>query len=138
MLLDKGVGMEVVFRDAFSSDAVKINTLLKKSSAINTDTLLRDIIGHIGKDNSIAKVIDSSIGILGVWMSKEFDTHTSLSFFYIHEDVRRRIELYIFFRECMTLVNKDKPLVISTKDITGFERYVEKIGDELYQFKGLR
>lgn len=130
--------MEVVFRDASISDAVKINALLKKSSAINTDTLLRDVISHIGKDNSVAKVIDSDNGILGVWMSKEFDTHTSLSFFYIHEDIRRRIELYMFFKHCFALVNVDKPLMISTRDVTGFERYVEKVGDELYQFVGLR
>lgn len=130
--------MEVVFRDATINDAVKINNLLRNSSAINTPTLLRDIISHINKTDSVARVIVNIDSVVGVWMSKEFDTHTSLSFFYVHEDLRKRIELYMFFKHCIGTVNKEKPILISTSDVTGFERYVEKVGDELYQFVGLR
>ena len=118
------------------ADAVAAGRMLKTSKSLTSTKVVKDILDHIS--NGIAMKFTDEGEVLGVWCSMEFDTHVSLSFFYTDESIRRKPQLAIFFKTCFDMINKDKPLMISTKDITGFERYVKKVGDELYQFIGLR
>jgi hypothetical protein len=118
------------------SDAVAVGRMLKTSKSLTSTKVVKDVLDHIS--NGIALKFTDEDKILGVWCSMEFDTHVSLSFFYTDESIRRKPQLAVFFNNCLELINKDKPLMISTRDVTGFERYVEKVSDELYQFIGLR
>jgi hypothetical protein len=117
-------------------DAVAVGRMLKTSKSLTSTKVVKDILDHIF--NGLALKFTDEDKILGVWCSMEFETHVSLSFFYTDDKIRRKPQLAIFFNNCLELISKNKPLMISTKDITGFERYVKKVGDELYQFIGLR
>ena len=120
-------------------DAIKIKKLLVNSpSIVDTVRLLPEILEHIDKEGCVANKIESNGKIVGVWLSKEFDTHTSLSYLFIAEELRRKLIVLEFVGECIKNVNPVKPIIITSKDITGFERYVEHIVDSQYVFKGFR
>lgn len=121
------------------SDIISISKMLKNSTSIvESHTVVKDIIDHIDKKDSLAFKIEDDKNIYGVWFSKEFEEYTSLSFFYIDKKIRMKPELAVFFKFCIEKVNQNKLLIIKSKDITGFERYVEEIDKDLYQFIGLR
>ena len=122
-------------------DAIEIKKLLVNSpSIINTSRLLPEILEHIEKDECIANKIEKDGNILGVWLSKEYDTYTSLSYLFITEELRRKSIVLELFMKSLIQTSKSKPLVLSTKDITGFEKYVKLIDkkNNLYEFKGFR
>lgn len=121
-------------------DAIPVKKMLSKSNGIvNKSKLLQEILSHIENEDSICmKIVDKDNNILGVWLSKEFEKHTSLSYFYIAEEIRTMLIVIIFVKECLSNINRDKPIIITTKDTTGFDRYVEKINDTQYLFKGFR
>ena len=125
------------------NDSVEIKKLLmnSKSIAVDKGKLLKEILMHIdNKEGCVAKKIVDGDSILGVWLSKEFERHTSLSYFYVAEEIRRKSIVIEFFMSCMVLISKDKSLVICAKDTTGFSRYVEPIEGQkdTYVFKGFR
>ena len=132
--------MDIRIRDATTSDIVSIKRLIEDSPSLNTNSLLRDVVGHIGKNECIAKVMTNDGKLVGVWLSKEFETHTSLSFFFIAEEARRKICVLQFFQECLERVAVDRPLLIGTNDIAGFEKYVVAVdgNPNVYAFKGFR
>ena len=119
-------------------DAIVIGRMLKQSKALTTNTVVKDVLEHI-KSGVALKFVDQG-KILGVWCSKEFETYVSLSFFYIDESMRRKPQLMVFFRNCIEQIDLNKPLLLTTKDITGFERYVVPVANnqDVYAFKGLR
>ena len=122
-------------------DAIGIKKLLVNSpSIVNTSRLLPEILEHIEKDECVANKIEKDGNILGVWLSKEFDTHTSLSYLFIAEELRRKSIVLELFMKSLIQISNSKPLVLSTKDTTGFEKYVKLIDEKnnLYEFKGLR
>ena len=122
-------------------DAISIKKMLVNSpSIVNTGKLLPEILEHIDKEGCVAKKIVDGDSILGVWLSKEFERHTSLSYFYVAEEIRRKSIVIEFFMSCMVLISKDKQLVICAKDTTGFGKYVEPIEGQkdTYVFKGFR
>lgn len=122
-------------------DAIEIKKLLVNSpSIVSTSRLLPEILEHIDKEGCIAKKIVDGDRLLGVWLSKEYETHTSLSYFYVADEIRRKSIVIEFFMSCMVLISKDKSLVICAKDTTGFSRYVEPIEGQkdTYVFKGFR
>lgn len=122
-------------------DAINIKKMLVNSpSIVSTGKLLPEILEHIDKEGCVAKKIVDRDKILGVWLSKEYETHTSLSYFYVAEEIRRKSIVIEFFMSCMVLISKDKSLVICAKDTTGFSRYVEPIEGQkdTYVFKGFR
>ena len=122
-------------------DAIEIKKLLVNSpSIINTSRLLPEILEHIDKEGCVAKKIENDGNILGVWLSKEFDTHTSLSYLFIKEELRRKPIVLELFMKSLVQISSSKPLVLSTKDTTGFEKYVKLIDEKknLYEFKGFR
>ena len=122
-------------------DAIEIKKLLVNSpSIINTSRLLPEILEHIEKDGCVANKIENDGNILGVWLSKEFDTHTSLSYLFIREELRRKSIVLELFMKSLVQTSNSKPLVLSTKDTTGFEKYVKLIDkkNNLYEFKGFR
>ena len=123
-------------------DSVEIKKLLmnSKSIAVSKGKLLQEILMHIENKDSVAMKITRDGKILGVWLSKEFETHTSLSYFYVDEEIRRKSIVIEFFMSCMVLISKDKSLVICAKDTAGFGKYVEPIEGQkdTYVFKGFR
>ena len=122
-------------------DAINIKKMLVNSpSIVSTGKLLPEILEHIDKEGCVAKKIVDRDKIIGVWLSKEYETHTSLSYFYVAEEIRRKSIVIEFFMSCMVLISKDKSLVICAKDTTGFSRYVEPIEGQkdTYVFKGFR
>lgn len=121
-------------------DSVEIKKLLmnSKSIAVSKGKLLQEVLMHIDNKDSIAMKITKDGRILGVWLSKEFESHTSLSYFFISEELRAKSIVIEFFMKCLILANRDKPIIITTKDTTGFSKYVEKINDTQYLFKGFR
>ena len=123
-------------------DSVEIKKLLmnSKSIAISKGKLLQEILMHIENKDSVAMKITKDEKILGVWLSKEFESHTSLSYFFIAKELRLQRIVLEFFMKCIFLINKDKLLLIETNDTTGFEKYVEPIPGKknIYSFKGFR
>lgn len=122
-------------------DAISIKKMLVNSpSIVNTGKLLPEILEHIDKEGCVAKKIVDGDRLLGIWLSKEFETHTSLSYFYVANEIRRKSIVIEFFMSCMVLISKDKQLVICAKDTTGFGKYVEPIEGQkdTYVFKGFR
>ena len=122
-------------------DAIEIKKLLVDSnSIISTSRLLPEILEHIEKDGCVANKIEKDGNVLGVWLSKEFDTHTSLSYLFIAEELRKKSIVLELFMKSLVQISNSKPLVLSTKDTTGFEKYVELIDkkNNLYEFKGFR
>ena len=122
-------------------DAIEIKKLLVNSpSIVNTGRLLPEILEHIDRKGCVANKIEKDGNILGVWLSKEFDTHTSLSYLFIAEELRKKSIVLELFMKSLVQISNSKPLVLSTKDTTGFEKYVKLIDEQnnLYEFKGLR
>lgn len=122
-------------------DAINIKKMLVNSpSIVSSSKLLPEILEHIDKEGCVAKKIVYGDRLLGVWLSKEYETHTSLSYFYVADEIRRKSIVIEFFMSCMVLINKYKQLVICAKDTTGFSRYVEPIEGQkdTYVFKGFR
>ena len=122
-------------------DAIGIKKLLVDSNSIvSTSRLLPEILEHIEKDECVANKIEKDGNVLGVWLSKEFDTHTSLSYLFIKEELRKKSIVLELFMKSLVQISNSKPLVLSTKDTTGFEKYVKLIDEKknLYEFKGFR
>ena len=122
-------------------DAINIKKLLVSSpSIVNTWRLLPEILEHTDKENCVAKKVVDGDKILGIWLSKEYETHTSLSYFYVADEIRRKSIVIEFFMSCMVLICKYKQLVVCANDTTGFSRYVEPIEGQkdTYVFKGFR
>ena len=122
-------------------DAIEIKKLLVNSpSIVNTGRLLPEILEHIDKEGCVANKIEKDGNILGVWLSKEFDTHTSLSYLFIAEELRKKSIVLELFTKSLIQISNSKPLVLSTKDTTGFEKYVKLVDEKnnLYEFKGFR
>lgn len=125
---------EVEFRDA-----VEIKELLKASSAVvNPAKLFQELLKHVRDDAGLAFKMVEDGEIKGVWFSYAYEDSTSLSYFYVTEDVRKHKKVLEFFMSCITKTNPDVPLLIKSKDITGFDRYVKHFKDDLYMFKGFR
>ena len=121
------------------SDSLAIKKMLSKSKAIvNYAKLLPEILEHIDKPDCVAMKLVDGEKLLGVWLSREFEKHTSLSYFFIDEEVRKHRIVLEFFGKCIINISPTKPIIITSNDITGFERYVEKINDNQYVFKGFR
>ena len=122
-------------------DAIEIKKLLVNSpSIVDTGKLLPEILEHIDKEGCVANKIENDKNILGVWLSKEFDTHTSLSYLFIAEELRKKPIVLEFFMKSLVQISNSKPLLLSAKDTTGFEKYVKLIDEKknLYEFKGFR
>lgn len=128
--------MEISIAPVEHKDMLSIYRLLKDSKALVTNSLIEDILEHIEKNVAIKLVVDSELA--GVWMSKEEDEYVGLSFFFIREDMRCTTWSVKLFRTGVGCVSQDKPLMIAAKDTTGFDKYVTKIDDNLYAFKGFR
>lgn len=121
-------------------DTIEIKKLLVNSpSIVNSSKLLPEILEHIDMEGCVASKIVNEDKIVGVWLSKEFDEYVSLSYFYIDPSIRmKHIVLDFFVYNYNMVKDSGKNIVIAAKDITGFERYVIPVDNELYVFKGFR
>jgi len=122
------------------TEAIEVSNILKKSQSISTNKVLKEVLEHVGNENSLALKLKINNKIVGIWCSYEFEDYISLSFFYTDESIRRKPDVIVFFMHCYNKINNIKPILIETKDITGFERYVVAVdgNPDLYVFKGFR
>ena len=118
------------------TDTIEISKILKNSKATTTHMVVKEMLDHINDGVALKYMEDNKI--VGIWFSKEYEEYTSLSYFYVDESIRRKPQLAVFFKTCADLLNKTKPVLITANDTTGFDRYVEQIGEKLFRFKGLR
>lgn len=127
-------------RNVEYKDAIEIKKLLVHSpSIVDSNRLLPEILEHIDNSDSIATIVEDEGKMLGVWLSKELDEYISLSYFYIAEELRMKSIVLKFFAYNYNLVKeKNKNILIKANDLTGFERYVVHVEDDIYMFKGFR
>lgn len=130
----------VEIRNAKFDDIFSIVKLIENSKAVNAKNLVLSIASHIDKNDSLARVLTNDGIICGVWLSKEYKKHISLSFFYVNEFFRKKMFTFKFFVSCFKKINQEKHLYISSSDISDFERYVIPVEGQkdVYRFKGLR
>ncbi|MDX9744791.1 MAG: hypothetical protein RBT59_13295 [Arcobacteraceae bacterium] len=106
---------------------------------IENKTLLKDIKDHI-RHGECFKLQNKDGLILGVFLAKRFNTHYSLSYYYLSEEVRRKPITLQFFLFCIKRLN---PLfemyVIKNKNYDSYSRYFTPTKDEnILKFSGLR
>lgn len=128
--------MEVIIDKIKHGDILEIKRLLKESTAIVSENPSREILKHISSGNALKMTADNKI--VGIWCSMDMGEYTSLSYFYINPSIRCTLWVLKFFKVGLELIDKTKPLLIETKDTTGFNRYVEHVNGDIYSFKGLR
>lgn len=128
--------VEVIIEKIKHGDILKIQKLLNNSTAIVADNVIREVLNHIGNGTALKMTTDDEI--TGVWCSIDMGEYTSLSYFYIAPSMRCTLWVLKFFKIGLGFIDINKPLLITTKDTTGFEKYVEHVKDNIYSFKGLR
>lgn len=128
--------VEIVIDKIKHKDILEIKKLLSKSEIVVADNVTREVLEHIGKGVALKLVVDGEIA--GVWCSLDIGEYTSLSYFYIREDIRCTVWVLKFFKTGFSYVDSSKPIIIVAKDTTGFDRYVEHLEGNSYVFKGFR
>lgn len=128
--------METSIEILENKDIIEAKNLLSGSKSLMSANLVREILEHISDGIALKLIVDGKIK--GIWCSLDMKEYTSLSFFFIHPDIRRTMLVFSFFKTCISFIDTNKPIIIKTKDTTGFEKYVEYLGDDTYYFKGLR
>lgn len=128
--------MEVIIDKIKHVDILEIQKLLKNSTAIVADNVVREVLSHIGNGTALKMVADGEI--TGLWCSVDMVEYTSLSYFYIDPSMRCTLWVLKFFKVGLSMIDNSKPLLIKTKDTTGFENYVEQVEGNTYVFKGFR
>lgn len=128
--------METSIEILENKDIIEAKNLLSGSKSLMSVNLVREILEHISNGIALKLIVDGKIK--GIWCSLDMKEYTSLSFFFIHPDVRRTILVFSFFKTCLSFIDLSKPILIQTKDTTGFERYVKHLDGDTYCFKGLR
>lgn len=130
------------FEELKVSDVIKVKKMIADSpSIVDPKFVIAHILEHIDRYGTTAtKIVDEKGTIKGIWCSMESDTSACLSYFYIHDSIRRTMHVYDFFMYNRMLVGEDKPLFIKTKDTAEFTPYVEPFieAEGIYIFKGLR
>ena len=102
-------------------------------------TLLKDIKDHI-RHGDCFKLQDSNGLILGVFLAKRFNTHYSLSYYYLSEEVRRKPITLHFFLFCTKKLNPLFDIYVKkNKNYETYSRYFSATQDkEILKFSGLR
>lgn len=102
-------------------------------------TLLKDIKDHIRHGNCF-KLQNNDGLILGVFLAKKFDTHYSLSYCYLSEEVRRKPITLYFFLFCTKKLNPLFDIYVKkNKNYETYSRYFSATQDkEVLKFSGLR
>ncbi len=140
MQVDLVIFMEVVMLDykvtsIEKKDENKIYKLL--ASEINDSKLIIRIRQHIRKGIAYKMIVGTEIK--AIFMAMDFNTHYSLSYYFVKEDVRKKMPSLFFFLHCINKI-KDKPIYIkANKNLSDYERYfVPTTEKNIYKFKGLR
>lgn len=128
--------VEVIIDKIKHGDILEIKRLLKESTAIVSENPSREILKHIDNGTALKMVADGEI--TGLWCSVDMVEYTSLSYFYIDPSMRCTLWVLKFFKIGLKFIDSNKPLLITTKNTTGFDRYVEHVEGNIYSFKGFR
>lgn len=128
--------VEAVIESIEYKDILEVKNVLKESKAIMAGNISGEVLRHIREGVALKLVNDGKI--VGVWCSIDLGEYISLSYFYVDPTFRRTMWLLEFFLTASSKLKKGKHVVIAAKDTEGFDKYVEKIGEDLYRFKGVR
>lgn len=128
--------VEAVIGKIEYKDILEVKNVLKESKAVMADNISGEVLRHIREGVALKLVSDGMI--VGVWCSIDMGEYISLSYFYVDPMFRRTMWLLEFFLTASSSLEKGKHVVIAAKDTEGFDKYVEKIGEDLYRFKGVR
>lgn len=132
--------MEVVYmlfdiEQVTNKDVFEINKILIKEVG---KTSIKEIKNHIRKGIAL-KLVDENGRLAAFCLAKEFDTHFSLSYYFILEEQRKKYPSLFFFLHCFYKL-KSKPIFIKkNKNFEQYSKYFEKTKDEnILRFKNLR
>lgn len=102
-------------------------------------TLLKDIKDHI-RHGDCFKLQNNDGLILGVFLAKKFDTHYSLSYYYLSDEVRRKPITLYFFIFCTKKLNPLFEIYVNkNKNYETYSKYFTPTKDEsILKFTGLR
>lgn len=117
-------------------DILEIRRLLEESENVSELNISREVLRHVWNGIALKLVVNGKIA--GIWCSLEFEEYTSLSYFYVVPEVRKTLWVLDLFMIASLQVNPKKPVMIKANNTDGFEKYVVKVSDGLYMFKGLR
>ena len=100
-------------------------------------TLLKDINDHI-RHGDCFKLQNNDGLILGVFLAKKFDTHYSLSYYYLSEEVRRKPITLYFFIFCTKKLNPLFEIYVNkNKNYETYNKYFTPTKDEnILKFTG--
>lgn len=117
------------------SDAYKINKALLKE--LKDRKLLKNVLMHIKKGIALKLEYDGEIA--GFCLAMEYQTHFSLSYYYIYSEHRRKMGSFFFFSHCLSKM-KNKPIFVKkNKNYEMYRRYFNETSQEsIIKFKGLR
>lgn len=117
------------------TDAYEINkTLLKE---VKDRKLLKNILMHIRK--GIALKLEYKGEIAGFCLAREYETHFSLSYYYILPYFRRKMVSFFFFAHCLNKMKNKGIFVQKNKNYAMYKKYFNTTEDDgVLYFKGLR
>lgn len=117
------------------SDAYTINKTLIKE--LKDKKLFKNVIMHLRKGIALKLEYDGKIA--GFFLAKEFQTHFSMSYYYIYPNHRRKMCSFFFFMHCLDKMKHKAIFVKKNHNYKLYERYFHTtIENNIIQFKGLR
>jgi hypothetical protein len=105
-------------------------------SEIKEPKLLVNIKNHIRHAFAYKMVVEGKIQ--AVMLAKKFPAHYSLSYYFVVEDMRKKMPSLFFFLHSMDKLKGLPVYIKANKNLSLYERYYEPCGDGIYKFKGLR
>lgn len=109
-------------------------------SHVDNKDLMKDIKEHIRNDTSF-KLQNENGDVLGIFLSKKFKTHYSLSYLYLSDEARRKPITLHFFIYCVKKLNPLYPIYVKkNKNYETYSRYFEETQEDksILKFIGLR
>lgn len=124
--------MKVEISSISYKDSIDVNSFLKGSKAMVTNRVLKELLEHIEKGVCFKMVKDGVL--VAVSANMIFDTHVSVSFFRVSDEIKGRpLTLQFYKHVCDNL--PDKPLILTSKDVSSFKSFVEPINGVLNTYQ---
>lgn len=118
------------------SDLFKVKELLKNNSSIvNPKRIFAELSKSLSLKCTSALKLVVEDAIVGVSVCTDFGEYISLSYYYVSPEYRMTYASLRLYVATLANLDESKPILIETKDITGFERFLTHIKDDLYLFR---
>lgn len=105
---------------------------------VDNKNLMKEIREHL-RHGECFKLQKNEV-VVGVFLAMKYDTHYSLSYFFLNEEVRRKPITLHFFIFCMRKLNPlFEVFVMKNKNYETYKKYFTETEDEnVLKFSGLR